>query len=1014
MPIVEVRSRFDEFAAGIIGEDALRDAVKEAASLEPQLAPVYDSMAQTRAKAGAISAALAAAIAADIKGLPATPARVGAMAGGRSEASVSTPAQAPAHVATQVLAPADPPFLPDFMVVASRDEEPIQLDQPMYPQREIAGATSTTVPAWDAPERPAEAAVPRPPGKTRYLWPALAAGVVLVAAAAWIVPRQLASHAAGEIAANLASADDAVYSRGLDALKSATRQVRTSALASDSVRQALVKRYTAVIEQAIAPAAGDFARARATLQELKDWLPDSRVVVDLGASIDTRARDELQKLATLRDAAIQQGVLIPQQGKDDLTTILTRWRRVDPAAADLTEPRVAATYETAARTAVAAGDLATARSLVEAGLVFLPNYGPLLEVQAGYQSGLEAQQSGARIAQLEKQLAALDPSAATFLDQVLQSRDELIELSTLSPASATLSRLQGTLQTIVQQRVKEQLARGDVAGARDLLLNMGELLPEQELAAARAAVLEQGRAQEAQQLETLDRLRRAVLTGRLAAVAGGGAQDLFESLQRGGASPDLLASARDLLGYGYLRRARLARMGGDTAGAATALAAARRAQPGEIWRTRIDSEARLLAQPAARPAPNAATDLEAARRKFADVLRAPVIGDAEVEALGDSLDRLEALGANAQELDSGLRKVEDRLVAQITRVQQDSGAFQAQLLARRVSESLLGSERLADISRQLRKATAESTRSFEPEVLAQRTRLSQLLAAPAATSAWAESVRGVLQSLRASLDADDPLLQDARRVAGQVFVTAAAEARARGRLDEARSLLASGRSIDPQSAALKQEAGTVQVEQQRQQEIVDDSAQRAGIEVLKQKLVEQVNSGNMQGAETTANALRRVLAGSVYVSGEMPKLFMAGYAALARRQMLTGQVDESLQTLAAGRRKYGTAAELKNLELRYVVAGDAYDRLSTAVSLNVAEQRGFLDKLRASEGADYSAMELMLARTLANRIADQRAANRAPVAAAVLTAGKLLFPEHAALLEQGTAGALPRTGLEVR
>jgi serine/threonine protein kinase len=1322
MPIAEVRSRFDEFAAGIIGEDALRLAVREAAQSEPQLAPVYAALALTRAKAGVISTELANAIAAEIDPGSAAPLQ-GTWAGGaqppddadrtvfsprgRTEVlppiAVAPPAPAPAPPPARAPAPAPllgpvpTPVLRDLPVVASRDEGPIHLDEPMYPRREITGATTslttatTTGSAWDAPDRLAEPAAPlhigsvlgsrfelqqelgrggmgvvykaldrataalkdrnpyvaikvlndefkrhplavrslqrearkaqklahpnivkvydfdrdggnvymvmellngssldealkeqagsgfpldevirllrglgaglsyahelgivhadfkpsnafltadgnikildfgvaraarslnsneektvfdagalgavsppyaslemlsggttpdqrddiyalgcvlyeliagkhpfnridavkarsaglkpaRPgklnreqwralqgalaferesrtatvaevverftaPGKAKLLWPALAAGVVLAAGAAWIVPRQWASFAAGDIATNLASADDRLYAQGLDALKAATRQVRTSVLASDNARQALVKRYSAVIEQAMAPATMDFPRARAALQELKAWLPDSVDVAALGSSIDARSRAELQKLTAQRDAAIQQGVLIPQQGKDDLSSVMTRWQRIAPDSPELTEPRIAALYEAAGRKAVAARELETAKSLVDAGLSFMPNNAALLEVQASYQSELEAQKSAARIAQLEKQLLALDSSSSTFLDQVLQNRDALIELGSLSPASPALARLQDTLQKVVQQRVKAQLARGDVAGARELLLNVGELLPEQVLASARASVLEQGRAQETQQLETLDRLRRAVLTGRLAAVAGGGAQDLFESLQRGGASPDLLASARDLLGYGYLRRARVARMSGNAAAAATALAAARSAQPGAVWRARIDAEEKLVTQPAARQAQGAGGELEAARRRFSDTLRASVIGDAEVDALGEALDRLEALGANAQELDSGLRNVEERLIAQITRMQEQSGAYQAQLLARRMSDSLLGSERIAEIYRQLRSTSTEGTRSFEPDVLAQRTQLSKLLAAPAATAAWAESVRGVLQSLGASMRADDPLLQDARRVAGEVFVKAAADARARGRLEEAKSLLASGRTIDPQSAALKQETGTVQVEQQRKQEIVDDSAQREGIDLLKRKLVEQVNAGSMQGAEATANALRRVLAGSVYVSSEVPRLFIAGYAALAKRQMLAGQVDESLQTLAAARRKFGTAPELKNLELRYVVAGDAYDRLSTAVAVNVAEQRGYLEKLRASEGADFHALELMLARTLANRIADQRAANRASVAAAVLAAGRQLFPEHAALLEQGTAGALPRTGLEVR
>lgn len=1293
MPIAEVQSRFDEFAAGTIGEDVLRKAVREAVRREPQLAPAYAAMTLARAKGGAISTALAATIAADIAEPGDDADRTVFSPRGRS---TEAPVQAPAQPAAPVRA-----VVPEMPVVSSRDDRPVRLDEPMYPRRESVGMTAglttgsttgTTGSAWDAPERLAEVAAPlnigsvlgnrfellqelgrggmgvvykaldrataalkdrnpyvaikvlndefkrhplavrslqrearkaqklahpnivkvydfdrdggnvymvmellsgssldealksqggsypleevirilrglgaglsyahelgivhadfkpsnaflttdgnvkildfgvaraarslngpeektifdagalgavsppyaslemlsggttpdqrddiyalgcvlyellagqhpfnridalkaraaglKPPplrklsreqwralqgalaferdartatvaelverfcapGKARHWWLALAASVVLVAAAAaWIVPRQWDSYHAGQLAADLASPDEQIYSQALGKLKVATRQIQTSALASDKAREALVKRYRAGIEQAMAPGSDDFPRAREMWKELKNWLPDLRVVEELGAGIDATARKELQKLAVARDEALQRGALIPQQGKDDLASVLARWQRIDPGSKAPAEPGIAAAYEAAAREAVAARELELARSLVDAGLKFLPNNGPLLAVQASYQSELEAQKNAARIAQLEQRLAALNPNSATFVDQVLQSRDDLLQLSALSPTSSTLSRLQAALQTIVQQQIKAQLARNDVAGAGELLLNMGELLPEQVLAAARAAVLEQGRAQETRQLETLDRLRRAVLSGRLESVAGS-AQELFASLQRGGAGPDLVASARDLLGYGYLRRARRARMSGDNAGAVAALATARRAQPGAVWRTRIDSEDSMLKQPAARQVAGATSELDAARRKFAEILRTSVIGDAELAALGDSLDRMEALGANAQELNAGLLSAEERLIPQITRMKEQSGADQAQLLARRVSETLLGSERIAEISRQLRSTTQEETRPLGPDVLSQRKQLAKLLANPAATSAWAESMRGVLQRLGDSLRADDPSLLDARHTAGEVFSRAAADARARGRLDDARNLLALGRSLDPQSASLKEETGTVQVAQDRKQKEDVDTAQQEGIKLLKQKLVDQVNAGSMPAAEATATVLRRVLAGSVYVSSELPKLLIGGYAALAKRQMLAGQVNESLDTLLAARKKFGTAAELKNLEARYIVVGDAYDRLSTAVgSLNVAEQRGYLEELRASEGADYRAMELMLARTLANRIADQRAgANRGPQVAAVLAAGKQIFPEHALLLEQGTAGALPPARLELR
>jgi hypothetical protein len=49
----------------------------------------------------------------------------------------------------------------------------------------------------------------------------------------------------------------------------------------------------------------------------------------------------------------------------------------------------------------------------------------------------------------------------------------------------------------------------------------------------------------------------------------------------------------------------------------------------------------------------------------------------------------------------------------------------------------------------------------------------------------------------------------------------------------------------------------------------------------------------------------------------------------------------------------------------------------------------------------------MLAQTLADRIADQRAANREAVADKLAEAGKEVFPSYAALLGRGRAGALP-------
>ena len=179
-------------------------------------------------------------------------------------------------------------------------------------------------------------------------------------------------------------------------------------------------------------------------------------------------------------------------------------------------------------------------------------------------------------------------------------------------------------------------------------------------------------------------------------------------------------------------------------------------------------------------------------------------------------------------------------------------------------------------------------------------------------------------------------------------------------------------------------------------------------EALKSKFSAQVASGDMQAANATANALRRALGESIYVTRDLPRILIDGYLHLAQSKLAAGDVEGSLQLLAEGRRKFSRDPQLKELEVRYNRVGEIYDQLRTAVSPpNVTEMRDNLQQLRAAEGVDYPVAEQMLARTLGNRIADHRAADRPTVVARLLEAGRAIFPEYAELLERGTAGVLP-------
>jgi serine/threonine protein kinase len=852
--------------------------------------------------------------------------------------------------------------------------------------------------------------------RARSWWPLVAALVLLAVLLGIVLPRQWSARQAGQLSQRLLSQDPAVFSAALASLRSANEPMRARALANEAARKHVIDHYDAVIAAAAAAPDYDFARARTALGELSGLLPDSRVVADMAAGLDAASQAALQRELAKRDAALANGVLIAAQGPDDLSSVLGRIRRIDPSRSELRDPRVIAAYLSAARSAGAASQSELADKLLQAGLLVAPNDAALLQAKAAVDAQLQREADARRVSQLEQRLGAISPTAADFLDQVLANRDDFSTLAALAPSDAVLMRLQGSLQSVVMERVRRLLAQGDIAGARKLLLDIRELLPEQVAASANAAVLQAARVLDDQALDTLDRLRRAVLTGRLVQAGNSGALDLYASLQRSGASPDIVAQARDLLAYGYLHQARSALAAGDSAGATASLTAARAIQPSTVWQARIRSEQQLLEARAGGGARSAApngTELDAVRQQFADTLRSSTLGSKELQAIADELDRLEALGSSPQELDSGLRQVEDRVISEVTRVQGQSGVDQAQLYAGQASETLLASERIAEVARQLRSTALGTTKAFSPDILAARDQLSQLLAKPEATQRWADELRSLLQKLSGSMASDDASIEDARRSAVAMFVKAAADARTQQHLPQASSLLAIARQIDPQSPDVVQASAEVAAAQSASDAAVQSADQRAGIELLKQKLAAQALAGDVAGANATANALRRVLAGSLFVSTELPEQIIQAYVHSAKSQALAGNVDAALQTLATGRKKFGTSPELKNLELRYVTLGDAYDRLSSAVVLNVEEQRHYLESLRASEGSDFPEVQKMLARTLANRIADTRAANRPAVAAKLLESGQSLFPDYASLLEQGKAGVLANTPLAV-
>jgi serine/threonine protein kinase len=300
--------------------------------------------------------------------------------------------------------------------------------------------------------------------------------------------------------------------------------------------------------------------------------------------------------------------------------------------------------------------------------------------------------------------------------------------------------------------------------------------------------------------------------------------------------------------------------------------------------------------------------------------------------------------------------------------------------------------------------------------------LEATLSSPEPTQEWAARLHNLLLQYGPA----DARARHTGQVAVQVFVAAAADARARKEFDRAAALLATARSFDEHAPELVSES--VALERDRAvkadpQAKVDPVAKadpvaleqkRAGAEILKEQFETQAAAGDVVEASATAVSLSRALPGSNYVTRDVPQMLAASYLHRAKTEFAGGKVNESLQTLAESRKKFGRSADLKDLEERYVRAADVYDRLGSAVVLSVPDTMRMIEDLKSTEGGEFEIAAQMLAQTLADRIADQRAAGRGAVADKLLEAGKQIFPNLHGILTRGTAGVLSNTPIEVK
>jgi predicted Ser/Thr protein kinase len=327
-----------------------------------------------------------------------------------------------------------------------------------------------------------------------------AAVVIALVGAATLVPGFLAKRRERMLIEELASAD----ARKLDGLTlqlhSLSPEQRAALLLNERARGGLIALFESHINAAtdINAAVTDYPRARALLDELREFLPDSLAVKDLEDRLVARENDEIKRLSDLVDEYLQRGLLIDAQGPENVGVVLASLRSIDAENRLLRDPRLPGAFAKQAEEALRTGNAELARQLTEAGLTFDSEDALLADLHDQAVRAVGEQRFVDRAQSLEASLAGALGATSSIAD-IDARRAEIDELQSLAPSSEVLADIQAVAQTAVGAESASLIEAGENAQALDLLTRYATLLPDAFVSAQRERLVSAQGASEARE-----------------------------------------------------------------------------------------------------------------------------------------------------------------------------------------------------------------------------------------------------------------------------------------------------------------------------------------------------------------------------------------------------------------------------------------------------------------------------------------------------------------------------------
>jgi non-specific serine/threonine protein kinase len=277
----------------------------------------------------------------------------------------------------------------------------------------------------------------------------------------------------------LQSGDPKIIDTALHELQNYPADERASVLLSDGVETSLLNFCIARAREQFNPDTGhyDYPGAMATLkaaQALGRAYEDSR---QLNEAIDHLQSDRQTAIAHAADAfesQLQQGLLIPSQGAQNVRSTLALIRGLDPNHPLLNDRRLPIAYASQARTNLDAGHAGVASALLAAGLQVAPTDPELLDLQDRITRQQSASQPSAKA---DQNVVATRPQT----DPAQLRAAIAAQLDTPLSSDAQVNQLQHDLQAL-QALVGDRdagLAEARTRAAQNFLTQSQQMLQAQ-------------------------------------------------------------------------------------------------------------------------------------------------------------------------------------------------------------------------------------------------------------------------------------------------------------------------------------------------------------------------------------------------------------------------------------------------------------------------------------------------------------------------------------------------------